>query len=44
MRTSAFAGRNATNHVAAVFYHLRCVKSSFRAGKTLHDYFGIFIN
>ncbi len=43
MVLSAFARRNATNYLGAVFNHLRSMKSSFGTGKTLYNYFGIFI-
>jgi hypothetical protein len=44
VRRAAFAGRDATDHVRAVFDHLLRVKSSFLSGDALHNQARVFID
>ena len=41
---AALAGRDAADHLGAVIEHLLGVEGTLRAGETLHDDFGVFID
>ncbi len=44
MSIAPFARRYTTNYICSVFNHLSSMKSTFGTGKTLYNYFRIFIN
>ncbi|KAF5034669.1 hypothetical protein DSECCO2_593700 [anaerobic digester metagenome] len=43
MKSPSFTGCNTAHYIGAIFYHLCCMKSTFRTSKTLNYYFGIFV-